>query len=59
MVTRPPSTVLIVVDGTSAAVERQFSGAGFLMNERRTSIKPDQVNNILFFRSCEKMYIFK
>ncbi|CAF2132255.1 unnamed protein product [Rotaria magnacalcarata] len=42
------------IPATSAAVERQFSGAGFVLNERRTCIDPDNVDNILLIRSVEK-----
>ena len=43
------------IPASSAAVERQFSGAGIVVNERRTSLDPNQVDNILFIRSMEKM----
>ncbi|CAF1043629.1 unnamed protein product [Adineta ricciae] len=43
------------IPASSAAVERQFSGAGLVINERRTSLHPDQVDNILFIRSMQKM----
>ncbi|CAF3210964.1 unnamed protein product [Rotaria sp. Silwood2] len=46
------------IPATIATVERQFSGAGVVINERRTNLKPSQVDNILFIRSCEKMSIF-
>ena len=31
---------------TSAAVERQFSGPGVVLNERRTSLDPEHLDNI-------------
>lgn len=43
------------IPASSAAVERQFSGAGIVINERRTALDPNQVNNILFIRSMENM----
>ena len=42
------------IPATSAAVERQFSSAGFVLNERRISINPDYLDNILFIRTMEK-----
>jgi hypothetical protein len=39
---------------SSAAVERQFSAAGQLITQRRSSLDPATVNNILFLRSPEK-----
>jgi len=44
------------IPATSAVVERQFSSAGFVLNERRTSINPDYLDNILFIRTMEKKY---
>ena len=46
------------IPATTAAVERQFSAAGLVINERRTSLKPSQVDNILFVRSCQKSSMF-
>lgn len=43
------------IPASSAAVERQFSGAGVVINERRTSLEPAQVNNILFIRSVQSV----
>jgi hypothetical protein len=43
------------IPASSAAVKRQLSGAGIVINERRTALDPDQVNNILFIRSMENM----
>ena len=43
------------IPATSAAVERQFSGAGVVLNERRTCLDPDNLDNILFIRSMEKL----
>ena len=39
---------------SSAAVERQFSAAGQLITQRRSSLDPSTVNNIIFLRSIEK-----
>jgi hypothetical protein len=36
---------------TTASVEREFSGGGLVVSERRSSINPKNVNNILFLRS--------
>jgi hypothetical protein len=43
------------IPATSASVERQFSGAGLVLNERRTCLDPDNVDNILFIRSMKKL----
>ena len=40
---------------TSAGVERQFSAGGLLINERRASLNPDTVENVLFVRSMQKI----
>lgn len=48
---------LFSIPATSAGVERQFSSAGFLINERRASLNPDTVENILFVRSVQKQLI--
>ena len=37
-----------------ATVERQFSAAGQLMTQRRSSLDPSTVNNIIFLRAMEK-----
>ena len=39
---------------TSAASERIFSLAGFVVNERRSCLKPDNVNDILLVNSALK-----
>ncbi|CAF1095979.1 unnamed protein product [Adineta steineri] len=39
----------------TAALERQFSDAGIVVNELRTGLDPNQVDNIFFIRSIEKM----
>ncbi len=46
------------IPATSASVERQFSGAGLVINERRTNINPEQLENILLIRSMQKNKIF-
>ena len=43
------------IPATSAAVERQFSGAGVVLNERRTCLNPDHLDDILFIRTMEKL----
>ena len=40
---------------TSVGVERQFSAGGLLINERRASLNPDTVENVLFVRSMQKI----
>ncbi|CAF1093959.1 unnamed protein product [Adineta ricciae] len=42
------------IPATTTAVEREFSGGGLVMNERRSSINPDNLNNILFVRSVTR-----
>lgn len=39
------------VPATTASVERAFSGGGNVLNERRTSLSPSQLDNVLFLRS--------
>ena len=38
---------------SSAAVEREFSAAGQIVNQRRANLDPTIVNGILFLRSIE------
>ncbi|CAF4438682.1 unnamed protein product [Didymodactylos carnosus] len=45
---------LYSIPATSAGVERQFSAAGLVINERRLSLNPDTVEDILFVRSIQK-----
>ncbi|CAF1080327.1 unnamed protein product [Adineta ricciae] len=42
------------IPATSTSVERQFSGAGLVIQERRTSLNPEQLDNILLIRSMRK-----
>lgn len=45
------------IPASSAAVERCFSSSGFIVNERRSSLHPDQIDNIIVIRSlvnCKK-----
>ena len=42
------------IPATSAGIEREFSGAGVVMHERRTNLNPEQVDNILLVRSMQK-----
>ena len=43
------------IPATTASVERTFSHGGYVVNERRTSLKPDQLDNILFLRSLQSI----
>ncbi|CAF1517704.1 unnamed protein product, partial [Rotaria sordida] len=43
------------IPATSTGVERQFSRAGLIMNQRRTNINPEQLDNILLVRSLQKL----
>jgi hypothetical protein len=43
------------IPASSAAVERCFSCSGFIVNERRTSLKPDQIDNIIVILSVENL----
>ena len=45
------------IPATSAGVERQFSSAGVLVNERRSSLNPDTIEDVLFVRSIQKALI--
>ena len=46
---------LFLIPVTSAAVERSFSAAGLAITERRSSLDPDTVNDILFIRSIQNI----
>ncbi|CAF1392349.1 unnamed protein product [Rotaria sp. Silwood1] len=46
---------LFSIPVTSAAVERSFSAAGLAVTERRSSLNPDTVNDILFVRSIQNL----
>lgn len=48
---------LYSIPATSAGVERQFSAAGVLVNERRCSLNPETVEDILLVRSIQKVLI--
>ncbi|CAM2699933.1 unnamed protein product [Rotaria socialis] len=45
---------LYSMPATSACVERQYSAGGLLINERRSSLNPDIVEDVLFIRSVQK-----
>ena len=42
------------IPATTASVEREFSGSGLVVSERRSSINPKNVNNIIFLRSVTR-----
>ena len=42
------------IPATSAGVERQFSIAGLTLSERRNSLDPEQLDNIICIRAMEK-----
>lgn len=43
------------IPASSAAVERCFSSTGFIINERRTSLHPDQLDNTIVIRSVKNL----
>ncbi|CAF1534172.1 unnamed protein product [Rotaria sordida] len=43
------------IPATSASVERQFSIAGLTLSERRNSLDPEQLDNIICIRAMEKI----
>jgi hypothetical protein len=42
------------IPATTTNVEREFSTARWVLNQRRTNLKPEEVNKILFVRSMVK-----
>jgi hypothetical protein len=42
------------IPATTANAERQFSTAGQILNRRKTNLKPQELDKILFIRSIEK-----
>ncbi|CAF1264781.1 unnamed protein product [Rotaria sordida] len=46
---------LFSIPVTSAGVERQFSSAGLTISQRRSSLDPDTVNDVLFVRSVQTL----
>ncbi|CAF3919288.1 unnamed protein product, partial [Rotaria sp. Silwood1] len=42
------------IPATTTNVEREFSTAGYVLNQRRSSLKPEEVDKILFVRSMGK-----
>ncbi len=42
------------IPATTTSVEREFSGGGLVMTERRSSINPNNLSNILFLRSATR-----
>ena len=47
----PVAKKLLAIPATSTPSERSFSVAGRLIEERRTSLDPDNVNALLFLHS--------
>ncbi|CAF1443614.1 unnamed protein product, partial [Didymodactylos carnosus] len=47
--------LLFSIPATSTGVERQFSAAGFVINERHVSLNPETVEDILLVRSVQKI----
>lgn len=45
---------ILSIPATTTNVEREFSSAGWILNQRRTSLKPSELDKILFVRSMEK-----
>ena len=43
------------IPASSAAVERCFSSTGFIVNERRPCLNPEQVDNITVMRSINRL----
>ena len=43
------------IPATSAGVERQFSIAGLTLSERRNSLDPEQLDNIICIYAMEKL----
>ncbi|CAF1155607.1 unnamed protein product [Adineta steineri] len=43
------------IPASSAAVERCFSSSGFIVNERRACLSPDQLDNIIVIRSVKNL----
>ena len=42
---------VLAIPASSASSERDFSTAGFVIQERRTKLKPETVDNILFLHN--------
>jgi hypothetical protein len=45
---------LLSIPATTTNVKREFSTAGWVLNQRRTNLKPEEVDKIIFVRSMEK-----
>lgn len=45
---------ILSIPATTTNVEREFSTAGWILNQRRTSLKPEELDKILFVRSMRK-----
>ena len=48
---------LYSIPATSVDVEQQFISAGVLVNERRSSLNSDTIEDVLFIRSIQKAII--
>ncbi|CAF1068592.1 unnamed protein product [Adineta ricciae] len=46
------SKIVFSIPASSAAVERSFSTAGFIISQRRTNLNPSTVNDIMLVRSA-------
>jgi hypothetical protein len=45
---------ILSIPVTTAYIEREFSSSGFILNQRRTNLQPDKLNNILSVPSIKK-----
>ncbi|CAF1471176.1 unnamed protein product [Adineta steineri] len=45
---------ILSIPATTTNVEREFSSAGFILNERRTSLQSNKLDEMLLIRSVEK-----
>jgi hypothetical protein len=45
---------ILSIPATTTNVEREFSSAGFVLNERRKNLQPNKLDDMLLIRSVEK-----
>ncbi len=45
---------ILSIPATTTNVEREFSSAGFILNERRTNLQSNKLDEMLLIRSVEK-----